>query len=96
MRSWRLEEQPSDGKPLAADSEDFRVESLQRVPNEIARNREDFSWLMPERGEGWLRGNRELRESGRRRPDLKSAEVKHRANRGERKFNAESGRRRVE
>lgn len=69
----------SQEEPEASDqarfSEDYRVESLQRIPEVIfQKNHEDFSRPLPGLGEDRLRGYMELRESGRRKPDLKSTD----------------------
>jgi hypothetical protein len=65
----------------AEESEDFRIESLQRIPEWFPKKiMKTFSRPMPGLREDLLRGCMELRESGRRSQDLKST-TKQRANR---------------
>jgi hypothetical protein len=45
----RLIQNQGRARCLPLVSEDYRVESLQQLPNEIAKNREDFSRPMPGR-----------------------------------------------
>jgi hypothetical protein len=59
----------------AEESEDFRVESLQQIPEWFFKKiMKTFSWPMPGLREDLLRGCMELEESGRRSQDLKSTD----------------------